>query len=184
MRSKSQKSEHDTICALARRIRLLPAIYEPCERESSKWRAKRGVTSPVPAPYSCSPYFSGPSPHVVASRSCEHITYPTPYMLTYSICRRSQAAAKMISRAAAEPCRQAENEQPCSATKRPCEPGLALEDAGDRTGVSHFPSSKRRATLDRAGPLSQTMNDSGISAQTHTSPPASRTAPPLRLRLR
>ena len=31
--------------------------------------------------------------------------------------------------------------------------------------------------------FSQTMNDSGISAQTHTSPPASRPAPPLRLRL-
>ena len=44
----SRKSEHVTIRALARRTRLLPAIYEPCKRAASKWSTERGVTPPAP----------------------------------------------------------------------------------------------------------------------------------------
>ena len=45
----SQTSEHDTLCALARRTRLVAAVYLTRKRERGKWSTKKGVTAPASA---------------------------------------------------------------------------------------------------------------------------------------
>ena len=59
----------------------------------------------------------------------------------------------MIASPHRSPCRETENAADFPSPKRALEPGLALEDAGDRTSIVNLPPPKRGAVLDRVGPL-------------------------------